>query len=130
MSEREFSRRLNIEIIKDEPLSRDEYVEASFGIGKDANLAVSLSAKLEQDYVQYLYRFQPYRWRAVAANGEPIAHGESYFNEADAINAANLLAGDDTTAYLMPMYGDDRSEKVLRFGATDRKSQSDLNPPF
>jgi uncharacterized protein YegP (UPF0339 family) len=118
MSDREFSRRLNIEIIKDELLTR-EALGQKLGLTPD---------ELTQDiYRKYAEEHQAYRWRAVAANNEIIAHGESYHNEADALNAANLLAGDDTTVYVMPMYGDDRSEKVLRFGATDRKS---MEPPF
>jgi uncharacterized protein YegP (UPF0339 family) len=118
MSEREFSRRLNIEIIKDEPLARKALGE---------KLGLTPDELTEDIYRKYVEEHQPYRWRAVAANNEPIAHGESYHNEADCLNAANLLAGDDTTVYVMPMYGDDRSEKVLRFGSTDRNQ---LEPPF
>jgi uncharacterized protein YegP (UPF0339 family) len=32
-----------------------------------------------------------YRWRLKAANGEIIAHGESYRNRQDCINAVNLV---------------------------------------
>jgi uncharacterized protein YegP (UPF0339 family) len=111
----EFSRRVDVQIIKDEPLSYDDLWRT---LTHDRNHTG------DSAYKQYLDRFQPYRWRAVAANNEPVAHGESYFNEVDAINAAELLFGDDTTVYRMPMYGEDRGETWLRYGKTDRDHQA------
>jgi uncharacterized protein YegP (UPF0339 family) len=135
LPEREFSRRVNVQIIKDEPLSRSEWMTKGFFVTMDElNTAGSDTQALEHGdeasnaYLDNLYhryyldRFQPYRWRAVAANNEPIAHGESYFNEADAINAAELLFGDDSTVYLQQH---EKSNQLLRYGATDWKHQAE-----
>jgi uncharacterized protein YegP (UPF0339 family) len=109
----ELSRRVDVELIKDEPVSYGDFWKTH-----DRNL------NGDDVYTRYLDRFQPYRWRAVAANNEPIAHGESYFNEADCINAIELLFGDDTTIYWAPMFGDDRGFRWLRYGKTDRDAQA------
>jgi uncharacterized protein YegP (UPF0339 family) len=114
----EFSRRVDVQIIKDDPMTLAEYITAT--VDPDDGF---VDTEIEKDYRRYLERFQPYRWRAVAANSEPIAHGESYFNEADCLNAVELLCGDETTVYWAPMFGEDRSEKLLRYGITDREHQ-------
>jgi uncharacterized protein YegP (UPF0339 family) len=110
----EFSRRVNVEIIKDEPTPRDQFMASS----------IWASHVIDAEYSKYLDRFQPYRWRAIAANNEPIAHRERYFNLADCVNAVELNYGDDTTAYRMAVFGEDLSETLLRLGATDRASQA------
>lgn len=117
MTDREFSRRVDFFVFKDEPSTLEGFAHR-WGISGD---------ELDREYQEYRDRWQPYRWHAKAKNGEIIARGESYHNVEDCLNAVNLLAGDDTTAYVMPTFGDDRSEKVLRFGATDRSS---MEPPF
>lgn len=111
----EFSRRVNVELIRDEPLSPEQFAE---------QIGVTPGELTDARYQLYLDHFQPYRWRAKAMNGEIIARGESYFNEADAINAVELLCGDDTTVYWAPMFGEDRGYRWLRYGATDRSHQA------
>lgn len=39
----------------------------------------------------YRTRTKQYRWRLRAANGEIIAHGESYKRKADCLNAMRLM---------------------------------------
>ena len=107
----EFSRRVDVDIIKDEPMTYEDFWHVH-----DRNLSG------DSFYQQYLDRFQPYRWRAESANGEVVAIGESYFNEADAINAVELLFGDDTTMYWRSREPE-RGDQLLRFGKTDRDSQ-------
>jgi uncharacterized protein YegP (UPF0339 family) len=127
----EFSRRADVQIIKDEPLDPNEWASQNSCTCPIGGPFVEMCPRHFEtgtdgtaEYSEYVARFQPYRWRAVAANNEPIAHGESYFNEADCINAVDLLLGDDTTVYRMPMYGEDRGEVLLRYGKTDRDSQA------
>lgn len=115
----EFSRRVDVRIIKDEPKTFEDFKA-------DENWFSDLFAK--DAYAEYLEHFQPYRWSAVAANNEPIAHGESYFNEVDCINAVELLAADDTTMYWAREYGEDRGDHWLRYGVTDRNAQGDDSP--
>lgn len=107
----EFSRRVDVDIIKDEPQTYAEF----FAI-HDHDLFG------DDSYQRYLDRFQPYRWSAVAANNEPVAHGESYFHEADAINAVELLFADDTTMYWRSR-DPERGDQLLRYGKTDRDNQ-------
>jgi uncharacterized protein YegP (UPF0339 family) len=117
----EFSRRVNVQVFKDEPKSLEEFFAdwpAEEGDG------VEVLQLRNAVYRQYLDRFQPYRWSAVAGNNEPVAHGESYFNEVDCINAIELLAADDTTMYWAREYGEDRGYTLLRYGVTDRNSQA------
>lgn len=48
-----------------------------------------------------IYRQQSqWRWRFKANNHEIIAHGESYWNKSDCLNAVNLLKG----SYNSPVY--------------------------
>jgi uncharacterized protein YegP (UPF0339 family) len=111
----EFSRRVDVHIVKDEPLPREalgQKIGATFG-------------ELTEDiYRKYVEEHQAYRWRAIAANNEIVAHGESYHNLADCINAVELLMGDNTTAYRVAVFGEDLSETLLRYGATDRASRA------
>jgi uncharacterized protein YegP (UPF0339 family) len=110
----EFSRRADVEIIKDEPLTPDEWA-ARYHVTDPTNNAA---------YRYYLEKFQAYRWHAQAGNEEIISDGESYFDEAGAINAVELNFGDDTTMYWARTYGDDRSNHLLRYGKTDREHQA------
>lgn len=112
----EFSRRVDIEIIKSEPFTSDEWL--ALHPGRDVDDTVIA-------YNRYLARFQPYRWHAKSTgNGEIVARSESYFNLADCIENIELNYGDDTTVYRMPIFGEDRHEVVLRFGKTDREHQA------
>lgn len=123
----EFSRRIDVFIIKDEPKSRMAFAESP-NIGLRELLDDGLSSKsavIDAAYAKYLEHFQPYRWVARShGNSKIIAHGESYFNEADCRDNIALNYGDNTTAYVMPMFGDDRSQKLLRYGATDRATHT------
>lgn len=110
------SRRVDVDIIKDEPLTLTQFA-ATHTFPDDVD-----EEEIAVDYQQYLDRFQPYRWSAVAANNEPVAHGESYFHEADAINAVELLFGDDTTMYWRSR-DPERGDQLLRYGITDREHQ-------
>jgi uncharacterized protein YegP (UPF0339 family) len=107
--EREFSRRVDVQIIKRDVKTREKFAAP----GPNA----------DEKYREYVGKFQPYRWKAVAANNEPLAHGESYFNLADCINAVTLLLADDTTVYYTHEFGEDRGLKLLRYGSTDRAHQ-------
>jgi uncharacterized protein YegP (UPF0339 family) len=111
----EFSRRVNVEIFEDEPKTFEEFVDDHVGEDIDDVAAA---------YRQYVDHFQPYRWHAKAANNKIVSDGESYFNEADVIETVDLLFGDDTTVYWMPMYGEGRGEHLLRYGKTDRDNQA------
>jgi uncharacterized protein YegP (UPF0339 family) len=119
----EFSRRVDVYISKAEPLSEADWYEAQGGVAADGNFFAN-DAAIEAAYRRYLDRFQPYSWHAKAANHEITCQGESYFNEDDAINAFELMFGDDTTVYWAPMYGEDRGYRLLRYGKTDRDSQA------
>jgi len=46
-----------------------------------------------------------WRWRLKAANHEPIASGESYYNRSDCLHAINLIKG---TNYSTPIYDEDK----------------------
>jgi hypothetical protein len=53
---------------------------------------------------------QPWRWKAVAANGRKIANGgESYTNLTDLKSALRLLFSDNTSVYLDEGNGAERS---------------------
>ncbi len=41
---------------------------------------------------------QPYYWRIVADNGEPLAHSETYVSKADCQTAINIIAASAATA--------------------------------
>ena len=110
------SRRVDVEIYVDKPVSREEWELITGNPGVTTE-------RLDELYRKYIGRHQPYRWRAVAANNEVVAYGERYFNLADCINAVELNYGDNTTMYRMPMFGEDRSETLLRYGKTDREHQ-------
>lgn len=116
----EFSRRVDVHVFRDTPFTLEEYSIAYPSRQPDLNYELA--------HRSYLDNFQPYRWHARAANGEIIARGEAYFNEADCLNAVQLLCGDDTTTYWMPMFGEDRAEHLLRYGVTDRNAQGDDSP--
>jgi uncharacterized protein YegP (UPF0339 family) len=115
-SPREFSRRVNVQTFKDEPLTREEY-DTLHGPTEESGF-----------YEHYLETFQPFRWHAVGANNEIVAQGESYLHEDGCANAIELLFADNTTVYVMPMYGENRGERLLRYGSTDRNAQVDDSP--
>jgi uncharacterized protein YegP (UPF0339 family) len=124
----EFSRRVDVEIIKDEPKSREAFAAetgCTCPIGSPCPMHVDKAdGTLDTDYERYLHYFQPYRWHAQGANNKIVTDGESYHNEADAINAVELLFGDDTTMYWAPTFGEDRGNRLLRYGKTDREHQA------
>jgi uncharacterized protein YegP (UPF0339 family) len=129
----EFSRRVDVYISKAEPLGREEWLAKgvvtlddlnAVGPGKVVVVGDDTSEYMDQLYRRYLDRFQPYSWHAKAANHEITCQGESYFNEADAVNAVELMFGDDSTVYWAPMYGEERGYRLLRYGKTDRDSQA------
>lgn len=89
-----------VDLIEDKPVSREEYFEA-LGINAAASLAPSLEKKIDQDYLTYLDRFQPFRWHAENGGNHKIgAVGERYFNEADAIANIRQHYGLGTMVYL------------------------------
>lgn len=114
----EFSRRVDVRIIKDEPLDYEDWV--AFHHGPDG--------EPDDGYANYVTGFQPYRFHAKGANFEIVSYGESYLHEDGAINAVELLFGDDTTMYWAREYGEDRGLKWLRYGVTDRNAQGDDSP--
>jgi uncharacterized protein YegP (UPF0339 family) len=113
----EFSRRVSVEIFKDDPMTREQFVEWTAVDGAPAD-------QVDEAYERYLHYHQPYRWHAKASNSRIVSDGESYFNEADCINTINLLFGDDTTMYWSRMYGEDRGLQLLRYGKADREHQA------
>jgi uncharacterized protein YegP (UPF0339 family) len=122
----EFSRRVDVEVFKDEPQSREEWIQtatvtASQLLSTDPDDA---SAAIDELYRQYLGAFQPYWWHAQSPNGEILTNGEHYLHEYGAVNSIEALFGDDTTMYWTPTYGEDRGEHLLRYGVTDRNAQA------
>lgn len=115
----EFSRRVNVEVFKDDPLTREEFLDWA-----EIDPEKVTKDFMDKSYDRYLHYHQPYWWHAQSPNGELLTNGEHYANEAGAINSITILFGDDTTMYWMPMYGEDRSEKLLRYGVTDREHQA------
>lgn len=111
----EVSRRVDVEVFKDEPLDIGDFaVDRGFNAAGEGLLDV---------YGRYLDLFQPYWWHAQSPNGEILTNGEHYATEAGAINSIEALFGDDTTMYWARTYGEDRGIKLLRYGATDRSHQ-------
>jgi uncharacterized protein YegP (UPF0339 family) len=110
----EFSRRVDVELFKDEPLTRAEFTAEHGTTGETLQLA----------YSHYLDTFRPYWWHVQSPNGEIITNGEHYVKPSGAINSIEVLFGDDTTMYYMPMFGVDRGYKLLRYGKTDRDHQA------
>jgi predicted HAD superfamily Cof-like phosphohydrolase len=115
----EFSRRVNIEVFKDEPKTREE-----FRVDAIVTNATWPNGELDERYRKYLDDFQPYWWHAQSPNGEILTNGEHYLHEDGATNSAEVLFGDDTTMYWAPMYGEDRHFRLLRYGKTDRDHQA------
>jgi hypothetical protein len=115
----EFSRRVNVEVFKEEPQTFDEWVEEREHCDETNGCP---DCKIE--YRQYLDGFQPYWWHAQSPNGEILTNGEHYTAEAGVINSVEVLFGGDTTMYWAPMYGEDRGEHLLRYGKTDRDNQA------
>lgn len=115
MSDPKFSKRVNIEVFKDEPQSYEQFAYP----WEDADVA-----DIQRRYDLYLAAHQPYRWHAKAANGKLISDGESYHNLAHLEETIDLAFGDDTTVYAAHMFGDDRGLKLLRYGVTDRNAQA------
>lgn len=127
----EFSRRVDVRIIKDEPMTREQW-RIEDGVS-EAETNPEYIALAEQQYADYVEHFQPYRFHAKGANFEIVAYGEDYLHEDGAINAVELLFGDDTTMYWAREYGEDRGLNLLRYGVTDRNAQAGvtdrLDPP-
>jgi hypothetical protein len=121
----EFSKRVNIEVFKDEPKTCEEYAQTFWPGTPGVNAA---RGDIQAAHRHYLEHFQPYRWHAKAANNKIISDGESYFNLADLEETLELFAGDDTTVYYTAMFGEDRGDKWLRYGKTDRDAQGDDSP--
>jgi uncharacterized protein YegP (UPF0339 family) len=119
----EFSRRVDVRIIKDEPHTFEEFLSDKYG-GEDF---VDLD-QYKGEYQEYLTKFQPFRFHAKAGNFEIMSHGENYLHEADCIHAVEVLFGDDTTMWYAREYGEDRGDKWLRYGKTDRDAQVDDSP--
>lgn len=115
----EFSRRVDVEVFKDEQQSRDEYAERQGCCPSSVRCPVC-----DGSYAYYLEHFQPYWWHAQSPNGEILTNGEHYANEVGAINSIEVLFGDDTTMQWARMYGEDRGFKWLRYGKTDRDAQA------
>lgn len=112
----EFSRRVDVELFKDEPATLEYFTDELWDASEmpDEHLA----------YERYLKLFQPYWWHVQSPNGEILTNGEHYAKPSGAINSIEVLFGDDTTMYYMPMFGVDRGYKLLRYGKTDRDSQA------
>jgi hypothetical protein len=113
----EFSKRVNIEVFKDEPQSYEQFAYP----WEDAD-----AADIQRRYDHYLEHFQPFRWHAKAANNKILSDGESYHNLADLEETLDLFAGDDTTVYYAHMFGEDRGDHWLRYGRTDLINQKGL----
>jgi uncharacterized protein YegP (UPF0339 family) len=122
----EFSRRVNVEVFKDEPKSRDEWASsATVTAGQLLDIDTSdPGAAIDKLYREYLDAFQPYWWHAQSPNGEILTNGEHYAELSGATNSIEVLFGDDTTMYWAPMFGEDRGEQLLRYGVTDLAHQS------
>jgi hypothetical protein len=118
----EFSRRVDVQVFKDEPDTREEWM-ATATIPAAGFLDGDPDMVLDIHYQDYVKQFQPYRWHAVALNNEILCQGERYFNVEDLVSTIQLLFGADTTTYWMAMYGEKRGEYLLRFGKTDRDHQ-------
>jgi hypothetical protein len=110
----EFSRRVTVEVFKDEPRPRDVFFAER--AGEDVS-------DIAAAYDRYLHYFQPFWWHAQSPNGEILTNGEHYLHEAGAINSIEVLFGDDTTMYWAPMYGEERGFKLLRYGKTEHKAE-------
>ena len=85
-----------VDLVRDEPLSAEDWhakYDATFG---------EIAEDDEPEYQQYLDRFQP--WRLLIKSGdnqEPLFKStESYFNKADAENAARIGFGRGSNVYL------------------------------
>lgn len=114
-----FSRRVDVLLFKDEPDTREDFVER---IGLDE---VETSAGfIDETYEKYLHSFQPFWWHAKSPNGEILTNGEHYARKSGALNSIALLFGDDTTMYWMPMFGQERGMHLLRYGVTDLQHQA------
>ena len=109
----EFSRRVNVELFKDEPVEFAEFLKENSGVLAD----------IQDRYQVYLNNFQPYWWHAQSPNGEILSNSEHYLHEDGAVNSIEALFGDDTTMYWAPMCGEDRGYRLLRYGKTDRDRQ-------
>lgn len=123
----EFSKRVNIEVFQDEPLSFADWWEHVDGVTPVGNFYKD-DAAARAAHADYLNAFQPYRWHAKAANNKLIGDGESYHNLAHLEETIDLAFGDDTTVYAAHMFGEDRGLKLLRYGVTDRNAQGDDSP--
>lgn len=117
----EFSRRVDVEVFKDEPLTFDEWVIRGEHLVIDR---AQTEAEVEAKYQDYLEHFQPYWWHAQSPNGEILTNGEHYLHEDGALNSIEVLLGDDTTMYYARTYGEDLGIKWLRYGKTDRDHQA------
>lgn len=115
----EFSRRVDVDIIKDEPKTREEFRQYHVAAG-----AAWPIGDLDAEYARYLEHFQPYRFHAKGDNFEIVDQSEGYLHEDGAVNAVELLFGDDTTMYWRRTYGEDRGDQLLRYGKTDRDHQA------
>jgi uncharacterized protein YegP (UPF0339 family) len=82
-----------VDLIEDEPMSYDEF-RATFD-------AFRSESKTQQQYSEYLDRFQPFRWHAENAGNHKIgAVGERYFNKEDAKSNIKQQYGSGTTVFL------------------------------
>lgn len=94
MSADEFPPLIYCDLVRDEPMTREEFVE-KVPVLRNAT-------QLEPSYQAYLERHQP--WRLLIKSGdnqEPLFRStESYFNRADAIHAADLAFGAGSTVFL------------------------------
>lgn len=83
-----------VDLIKDEPLTREEYANAR-------NHGLLSAAEADEDYAHYLNNFQPWRWHCEnAGNHKVLSSGEGYFNEADALENIGQQFGISTMVYL------------------------------
>lgn len=89
----EFPPLIYVDLIKDQPLPREEYVP---------DHRVETKGEWDAAYRQYVERFQPFRLLVKSGdNQEPLFRStEAYFNKADAIHAAHLAFGSGSNVYL------------------------------
>jgi hypothetical protein len=111
----EFPPLIYVDLVRDEPFTRDEYSLMRAGDDVD-DIALA--------YAKYLEHFQP--WRLLIKSGdnqEPLFRStESYFNRADAIHAAELAFGAGSNVYLREA---EHGNRVLRMSVRVPQRQDD-----
>lgn len=99
MSE-EFAPVIYVDLIKDTPLSLDEW-KAQHPAFDPCDDDPDYLAAVADAYAEYRDRFQPWHWHAKReGNFEIVAQGERYFNESDAQHNIDILFRDKSNVYL------------------------------